>query len=504
MDSEHEAPLSGDDPEHEQIYPETPTQDVLERLRLLTRLSRLRKEAETPKEADISKDSEDTLRRGSPRMATSNYKPRMSEKSTLAEEEDQKSGNADDSDPEDPSSSDSSSSSENDSSSDSSHGKLPVPKPKANAKKRKSIVEKLSEDADKAKQKIIITQNPPSYTHIRLESLSIMRVLKFIEQVHEYQLAHKISLPLASLIAEKPRRQIMARNKGLTLQKFFQLNTAKLIKLLMREVKPESTLIFLKPKASQRPSGYVKRHHVNELAAIQEGVDEQEVPSEESEKEVVPIDQDETPFYSMPVEESTQDSSHHSSSDDSSAEEALQQLDNIVKAPVKILPRPKTEPYKPPFKRENKQNVCWVELFDGNCQNKNCPFSHDYALLRQAHQRYTEKLMSSKYRPKAEVNRNSGSIHMIELATKDAKIGELMTSKMIHDVPESAIIKAVHYTGTITTLNGANIVVSSALFDCGALSGSFIGRRFAHKLIINQHAELTEKFKKANKAKSSK
>ena len=56
----------------------------------------------------------------------------------------------------------------------------------------------------------------------------------------------------------------------------------------------------------------------------------------------LPVDQDETSFYSMPVEESTQDSYNHSGSDDSGAEDALQQLDNIVKAPVKILPRPKT------------------------------------------------------------------------------------------------------------------------------------------------------------------
>eukprot|EP01040_Poterioochromonas_malhamensis_P014633 gene14633-16225_t len=457
MDSEHEVLLSRDD---EKIYPRTPTQDALEKLRLLTRLSRLERKAKSPKEADISKDSEDTLRRGSPRMATSHYKPRASGKTALfeddEEEEDQKSAKEHESDPGDPGSSDSSSNSEHDSSSDSSGEKLPVPKPKSSAKKRKSIVEKLSEDADKVKQKIIITQNPPPYTHIRLESLSIMRVLKFIEQVHEYQLAHKISLPLASLIAEKPRRQIMARNKGLTLQKFFQLNTAKLIN--------SSLVIGTQPKASQRPSGYVKKHHVNEIAAVQEVVDEQELPREESEKEIVPSDQDETSFYSVPVEESTQDSSNHSSSEDSNVEEALQQLDNIVKAPVKILPRfAKSEPYKPPFKRENKQNVCWVELFDGNCQNKNCSFSHDYAMLRQAHQRFSEKLLSSKYRPKAEVKRNSGSIHMIELAMKDEKLGELMTSKMIHDVPESAIIKAVHYTGIITTLDGASIVVSSAL-----------------------------------------
>eukprot|EP01040_Poterioochromonas_malhamensis_P012925 gene12927-14163_t len=183
MDSEHEVLLSRDD---EKIYPRTPTQDALEKLRLLTRLSRLERKAKSPKEADISKDSEDTLRRGSPRMATSHYKPRASGKIALSEdddeEEDQKSAKEHESDPGDPSSSDSSSNSEHDSGSDSSGEKLPVPKPKSSAKKRKSIVEKLSEDADKVKQKIIITQNPPPYTHIRLESLSIMRVLKFIEQ----------------------------------------------------------------------------------------------------------------------------------------------------------------------------------------------------------------------------------------------------------------------------------------------------------------------------------
>ena len=431
------------------------------------------------------------------------------------------------------------------------------------------------------------------------------RVLKFVAQVHQYQLAYKIPLPLATLIAEKPRRQIMARNKGLTLTKFFDLKTKKLIKLLMKEVRPESPLIFLKvvdksvtfelphayrpsaseflplynallmyrndftmivdvlseknsanippvtnkegglihlflkkipydygkhvmqtmklgrfrnihdflrpfykvveqhkddftrtksmnqffsasllmdaqPQASRRPSGFVKRHHVNEIAAVQEIFSDGD-----SEKSTESHHEDDVPDALIPVESENSppsaedsESSHHTESD---AEDRLQHLDNIVKAPMRVLQRPSAapskEPYKPPFKRD-RETVCWVELFEGNCLNKNCPHSHDYAVLRKAHQQYSEKLQNSKYRLKPDAQRKVGTFNMIEIPVEDSRINELMTNKLLHDVPESAIMNAVHHEGTISTMNGSLIQVYDALFDSGALSGSFLDRNF--------------------------
>ena len=487
---------------------------------------------------------EHSLARGTPRMATSAYLPRKKKASSS-----ENSDSGDDPESSDPESSDSSSSSSPSSSSDSSASNhrarnSNVSNRPGRSKTRKSILQKLSEDADRPTNKVMITQTTPSFEHIRLDTITVSRVLKFVAQVHQYQLAYKISLPLATLIAEKPRRQIMARNKGLTLTKFFNLKTKKLIKLLMKEVRPESPLIFLKvvdrsvtfelphayrpsasefmplynallmyrndftmivdvlseknttnippvtnkegglihlflkkipydygkhvmqtmkagkyrnihdflrpfykvveqhkddftrtksmnqffsatllmdaqPQAARRPSGFVKRHHVNEIAAVQEVLSD-----DGSEKSTDSRHHDDVvPDVSIPIDSENvpssgdeSDSSHHAAFEN---EEKFQQLDNIVKAPSRILQRssaitPAKEAYKPPFKRD-RETVCWVELFEGNCLNKNCPHSHDYAVLRKAHQQYSEKLQNSKYRLKPEAQRNVGTFNMIEI-----------------------------------------------------------------------------------------
>ena len=414
-----------------------------------------------------------------------------------------------------------------------------------------------------------------------------------------------------TLIGDKVKRQLIARNKGLTPPKFYALSARKLMKLLMREVRPESPLLFLKvldksvdfdaprnyvpsaldftplynalllyrndftmivdilsegneenippitnkegglihmflkkipfdygkhvmqtikqgkfksiraflnefyrvveqhkavflntksmnqffsrslvfetpSKSSQRPSGFVKRHHVSEIAPVN-GDSEQEPPSEHvSDDDYLTATQDDIREKEEPIPTVEFPTADSDPSDDqvSAGEERLQQLDNMVKAPVKILSRPKptsgSELYKPPFKRESQgSTVCWVELFEGNCQNKNCPHSHDYAKLCRAHQAYFEKLQSSKYRPKGDSVRKVGSsFNMIQLSTDDSKIHELMQTQLIEEVPAAAIMKAVHHSGAIATMDGTTISVENALFDSGALSGSYINRRF--------------------------
>jgi hypothetical protein len=111
-------------------------------------------------------------------------------------------------------------------------------------RKRDSILNRISADADKPRYEVVMTQSPPKYDHIRLESLSLKSVLRFVNQINEHQIAHGVRLPVPTLVSEKVREQLIARRKKLTRVKFYALGTKKLVKYLLEEVRPKSPLQF--------------------------------------------------------------------------------------------------------------------------------------------------------------------------------------------------------------------------------------------------------------------
>ena len=146
-------------------------------------------------EVQVQVDDEASLIRGTPRLATSSYKPKKAKKKTPSKSKSKKVKprfSDDNSSSEDDSSDESDSSSESESSDSDDFARFfNVERRASKRSKRKSVIQKLSEDADNPKTKIMITQSPPPYSDIKLDSLTVTNVLRFIERVHNYQMAYR-------------------------------------------------------------------------------------------------------------------------------------------------------------------------------------------------------------------------------------------------------------------------------------------------------------------------
>jgi hypothetical protein len=112
--------------------------------------------------------------------------------------------------------------------------------------RRRSITSRIAAQANTPRHRILMTQSPPSYEHIRLDRLTLGKIFKFISSINEYQIAHGVSIPVTALVGERVRELIMAHHRGLTEPKFFKLSTEELINYLLQEVRPRTNLQFRK------------------------------------------------------------------------------------------------------------------------------------------------------------------------------------------------------------------------------------------------------------------
>jgi len=452
-----------------------------------------------------------------------------------------------------------------------------------------------------------MTQSPPSHTHIKLDSLNVRTILRFIEKINEYEIAHKVSLPIPTMITETPRRHLISKRDGMTTAKFFDLTKEEVFKLLLKEVRPDSALIFQKSlennvrfdqppnyvptasdfgpfydallmykhdflmifdllaeknkknippinnkeggiintfvkliphdygkrilmtmkvtkfkdiyefltlfyaivkkhkedfkktkmmnqyfsrspaqtlqtpaKASQRPSGFVKRQKINELGFIDELLD-QDFPDQPD----AFLPDDLNILADEVLHEEDVQAPPETFEFQSDAELELQELDNIT-SNVKILPRdmkpmkgPASSAKKPGYSNE-RPNCCFNMLFEGSCSaGELCRRPHDTSSLVAGWHYYRSRLDNSKFRPKSGAKTlNSVCLSIEPMHVPDSM--DFLLNEFAHDTPEAALLKAVHHKGTVTTADDLTFLVDDILFDSGALSGSFISREFVN------------------------
>jgi len=99
--------------------------------------------------------------------------------------------------------------------------------PPPQAPRRSTIIGRLAEDADAITTTtgLMYVRSPPRYDHIVLKKISVDDVRVFIEQIIEYQVAHKYKLPVTTMLSPKVREEVLSKYRQLTLTKFYQLTT---------------------------------------------------------------------------------------------------------------------------------------------------------------------------------------------------------------------------------------------------------------------------------------
>jgi hypothetical protein len=134
---------------------------------------------------------------------------------------------------------------------------------------------------------------------------------------------------------------------------------------------------------------------------------------------------------------------------------------------------------------KDKPNGCYQLLFYGNCnKGDKCTYSHDYKALAAAHSYYSELLTNSKFRPKGPSARNTLSVMLEDRSPADQLVENVLNSASRVDNPESFMARAVHHEGQIMLLGDELLRIIDALFDTGALHGSYISQAYAD---ANQH-----------------
>lgn len=107
-------------------------------------------------------------------------------------------------------------------------------------------VSMLENIAKEQRNQVQIMQYQPRYDHIKLESLTLKSIFRFMDDVYEYQNRFGVNLPVPALLSRKVRDQIIAHHpKSINVITFYSLGTEKLFKYLLREVRPNSKLAFI-------------------------------------------------------------------------------------------------------------------------------------------------------------------------------------------------------------------------------------------------------------------
>ena len=158
-------------------------------------------------------------------------------------------------------------------------------------------------------------------------------------------------------------------------------------------------------------------------------------------------------------------------------------------------------PKKPVLKSKDFPRACFHLLFYGNCpKGAKCTHPHDNNSLRQAHVHYTKLLSESKYKsPSAilkkpqihEISNNSNHSKIPEPNSSlrnDDLVSEIEQQTYLSAIPECLLFSACHREGSIK-LGKNSIPIDKALFDTGAICGSYISSSFVQK-----HFKLLEPF----------
>ena len=111
---------------------------------------------------------------------------------------------------------------------------------------RKSVMKQLAEQTDNEKNRLVMYQQQPSFDHIKLVKLDIPSVVKFMEDLANYQSMYGIALPVPTLVSPKIREIIISRNYylGINVSNFYLLKTIELLEYLREAIKPTDKVMF--------------------------------------------------------------------------------------------------------------------------------------------------------------------------------------------------------------------------------------------------------------------
>ena len=471
----------------------------------------------------------------------------------------------------------------------------------AHSKKRMSVLQRVAHNADKPRHVVQYTRQPPKFDHIKLEKLTIRDIFQFIDDINEYQVAHGITLPVPTLVSHAARDLILARYSNLTMTKFYELSTSKLIHLIQQQVRPETMLAFqinlsrncsfelpkgYKPTASNFRPFYdallqykAKFLRVYEIMAED---NEENIPETNNKDgglakifiEKIPFEYGTRTFRTLkekkfkdiyvflkkffdsaklhyelskqanymtqhfggteylagnsgkplprPSKPNTrainaidieeEQDAYVSSEDEQKIyiEEQIEKLqmhkdeidynsdciDDSLSAFSSTNPRGNLKPGKQvDVKKKDFPHACFQLLFYGKCQKgSKCPHSHDYASLNQAHGHYLKLLSESKYKsPTSILKKPPNTLNELpdesdKLADPTRILGDNLVAEIeqqtyLSSMPECFLFSACHREGSILLDNGDSIPVDKALFDTGAICGSYIASNFVQKYL---------------------
>jgi len=108
------------------------------------------------------------------------------------------------------------------------------------------LMERIAQAVDNPRNVIQMTQQQPSYEHIKLESVTVYSCVRFLYAIRQYTARHSVQLRPTSLISEKARDEIISRNEeeGLDEANFHELDTLQLMRCLQRATRPSTKKDF--------------------------------------------------------------------------------------------------------------------------------------------------------------------------------------------------------------------------------------------------------------------
>jgi hypothetical protein len=128
---------------------------------------------------------------------------------------------------------------------------------------------------------------------------------------------------------------------------------------------------------------------------------------------------------------------------------------------------------RPTANSSHEPKPCFSMILSGTCpKGKDCSYSHDPKVLAAGRAKMIKDVSS----------RNYGTVNAISIpAVQDYEGFEPLLQNVFSEaVPEAALFKAVHHEGVIETMSAA-AVKAAALFDTGAVHGSYISQKWVEK-----------------------
>jgi hypothetical protein len=91
-------------------------------------------------------------------------------------------------------------------------------------------------------RQLTMMANQPPYEHIKLSTLELRAVYEFCTAVQRYQVAHKLTIPVSTLITIVD--SIIMEDPALSEEKFHGMNMYEIQKLLQSKVRPKTREAF--------------------------------------------------------------------------------------------------------------------------------------------------------------------------------------------------------------------------------------------------------------------